>query len=83
MIDTGMAILNDFDKNTYAARPAKKQNIDVRVPDGKVAQNEAMATRKKNILCFLILLVIPKIRNATALAAMPMPKFAASLYTEK
>ena len=40
---------------------------------------EAKPTKRKKYLCFLILLVIPKIINATAVDAMPIPYVAASL----
>jgi hypothetical protein len=63
--------------------PAKKQKIDVRVPDGNVAQKHAAPVVKQKYFSFLILFVMPNIMNATAVAAMLMPKFAASLNTEK
>jgi hypothetical protein len=79
IIVTGIAILNDFDRKTYAMTPAIKQAIAVRVPDGNIAHVHANPVIKKKYLCFLILLVIPNIRNATAVDAIPMPKLAASL----
>ena len=78
-IVTGTAILTDFDKNTYAMIPAIRQTMPVRVPDGNMAQIQAIPVMRKNNLCFLILLVIPKIRKATAVEAIPIPKLAASL----
>jgi hypothetical protein len=81
--ETGMAILNDFDKKIYENNPPIRQAIPVRVPEGKRAQMHIKPVSKKNILCFLILLVIPKTINATAVEAMPIPKLAASLNVEK
>ena len=51
----------------------------VRVPEGNIAHVLASPATRKNILCFRILLEMPKIINATATDAMPMPKLAASL----
>ena len=48
-----------------------------------MAQAVAKPTIKRKIFNFLILAVIPKMINATAVEAMPMPKLAASLYVEK
>ena len=79
MIDTGTAIFTDFDRNTYAIRPAIKQPTAVRVPEGNIAHAQASPVIKKTILYFIILQVIPKIRNATDVDAIPIPKFAASL----
>ena len=59
--------------------PAKKQKMAVRVPEGNMAQKVAKAIIKKIILWILILLVIAKIKKATEVEAMPIPKFAASL----
>ena len=82
-IDTGIAILKDLERNTYARIPAIKHAIDVRVPDGNIAHAQAAPTIRKNILCFLILLVMPKMIKATAVEAMPTPKLAASEKIEK
>lgn len=79
MIVKGTAILTDFDKKMYAIKPAIKHAIAVRVPEGNMAQVQAAPTIKKNSLYFRIFMVIPKIMNATAVEAMPIPKFAASL----
>ena len=72
-IETGMAILIDFDKKTYAKKPAINEAIAVRVPVGKMAHAQAAPVIKKNNLCDFILLVIPKMVNATAVAAIPIP----------
>ena len=77
--EKGTAILKDLAKNIYVRKPAAKQTVAVRVPDGNIAQIHAIPVNKKKYLCFFILLVIPKIINATAVDAMPIPKFAASL----
>jgi hypothetical protein len=82
-IVNGIAILNDLERNIYAINPAIKQAIAVRVPEGNIAQAHAEPIIKKNIRCFFILLVIPKIINATAVDAIPIPKLAASLKIEK
>ena len=63
--------------------PAIKHAIAVRVPEGNIAQAHAPPTIKKKYLYFLILAVMPKIMNATAVDAIPIPKLAASLYMEK
>ena len=80
---TGMAILNDFDRKIYDPMPAKKQKLAVRVPEGNMAHAQARPTTKKNILSFLILVVMPKMINATDVAAIATPKLAASLNMEK
>ena len=59
--------------------PAKKQKIAVRVPEGNIAHRQAAPTIPKKIRCFFILLVIANIKNATEVAAIPIPKLAASL----
>ena len=79
VILTGTAILIDFERKTYAMNPAIRQAIAVRVPDWNIAQTQAKPVIKKKILCFFILLVIPKMIKATAVEAMPIPKLAASL----
>ena len=81
--ENGTAILMDLDKKIYAIKPAIKAAIAVRVPEGNIAHAHAKPVIKKKYLCFLILLVIPNMINATAVDAMPMPKLAASLYMEK
>ena len=60
-------------------KPAIRQAIAVRVPEGNMAQVQAAPTIKKKNLYFRIFAVIPNIMKATAVEAMPMPKFAASL----
>ena len=83
IIENGIAILIDLDRKMYVIRTAMRHAIAVRVPEGNMAHAHALPTIKKKYLCFLILLVIPKIMNATAVEAMPMPKLAASPYIEK
>ena len=68
-----MAILKDLDKKIYAINPAIKHAIAVRVPDGKTAQKLINPVAKKKYLYFFILEVIPKIVNATAVEAAPIP----------
>ena len=57
-----------------------KQAIAVRVPEGNMAHAAAHPIMRKIIFNFLIFAVMPKMRNATADEAMPIPKLAASLY---
>ena len=83
IIVKGIAILIDFDRNIYTIKPAIKHAIAVRVPVGNIAHADAKPMIRKAIRCFLILLVIPKIIKATAVEAMPIPKFAASPKIEK
>ena len=64
-------------------KPAIKQAMAVRVPEGNIPQAHANPTSKKKYLYRLIFAVIPNIIKATAVEAIPMPKFAASLYIEK
>ena len=64
-------------------KPAIKQAMAVRVPEGNIPHVQAAPTSRKKYLCRLILDVIPNIMKATAVEAIPMPKFAASLYIEK
>ena len=78
-IETGIAIFKDFDKKTYAIKPAIREAIAVRVPVGNIAHAQASPVIKKNILCDFILLVMPNMINATAVEAIPIPKVAASL----
>ena len=54
-IETGMAILKDFDKKTYAKKPAINAAMAVRVPVGKIAHAQAAPVIKTNILCDFIL----------------------------
>lgn len=77
--DTIAAIFIDFDRKTYAVIPRIKHAIAVRVPDWNIAQVQANAVIRNMIRCFLILLVNPKIKNATAVDAIPVPKLAASV----
>ncbi len=74
-----MAILKDFDKKIYAIKPAIRDAMAVRVPDGNMAHAQAAPTIKKKILYLRTFAVMPKMINATAVDAMPMPKLAASL----
>ena len=76
---TGMAIFIDFERKTYTKIPAKRQAIAVRVPEGNIAQTLNRPTTPKKILNFNIFVVKAKIRKATAVDAIPMPKAAASL----
>ena len=76
---TGTAILTDLDKNTKAMIPTIKQAMAVRVPEGNMAQAQASPVMRKKTRCLLILLVMAKTKKATAVDAMPIPKFAASL----
>ena len=62
----GTRILTDLDKNKKTTNPAINVTIAVLVPDWNIPQITAAAVKKKNILSYLILDVIPKIRNATA-----------------
>ena len=82
-METDVAIFTDLDRTMYSIMPAKKQKIDVRVPDGNVAQKLAAPAIRQKYFIFFILFVIPNIKNATAVAAMLIPKVAASLNTEK
>ena len=79
MIEKGMAILIDFDRKIYARKPATRQAVAVLVPDWNIAHMHPIPTIIKKNLSFLILFVMPNITKATAVEAMPMPKFAASL----
>ena len=63
----------------YVAIPAMKQPIAVRVPEGNIAQAHASPVTRKKMRCFLTRLVRAKIRKATDVEAMPIPKLAASL----
>ena len=76
---TGTAIFTDLDKNTYAIIPAAIHAIAVRVPEGNIAHVHPKPVIRNRIRCFLILLVMAKIRKATAADAVPTPKLAASL----
>jgi len=78
-MEKGIAILNDLDKIINAIKPAIKQAIAVRVPDWNIAQIQPNPTMIKNILYFLIFVVMPNTMNATAVEAIPIPKLAASL----
>ena len=74
-----MATFIDFERKMYTMKPAIRQIIAVRVPEGNMAHAQAKPVIKKKYLCFLILDVMPKIIKATAVEAMATPKFAASL----
>jgi hypothetical protein len=82
-IVNGIAILSDLERNMYAIKPAIRQAIAVRVPDGNIAMAQAKPTMRKNIRNLNSLEVIPKMIKATAVDAIPMPKFAESLKMEK
>ena len=60
-------------------KPAIILAIAVRVPEGKTAQIQINPVAKKKYLYFLILLVMPNMVKATAVEAVPIPEFAASL----
>ena len=83
MIVTKAAILADLDRKTYTNTPAIIQTIAVRVPDWNIAQVHANPVIRKKIRCLLILLVMAKMKYATAVEAIQIPKFAASLCVEK
>ena len=80
---TGTAILTDLERNTYIKIPANIHAIAVRVPEANISFVTMIAVRIKNILSFFILDVMPKIKNATAVAAALHPYVAASLKVEK
>ena len=82
-IENGIAIFKDLDRKIYAMKPAIKQAIAVRVPEGNIPHIQAHPTMKKNNRCKVILLVMPNMIKATPVEAMPIPKFAASLKIEK
>ena len=63
--------------------PAPKHTIAVRVPDGNIAHVQAMPVMRKKKRYFFTLLVKAKIKNATAVEAILIPKLAASLCVEK
>ena len=63
--------------------PAKKQKMAVRVPDGNIAQKHPIPVIRNSMRNFLILVVMARMRNAVAEAAILMPKHAASLKMEK
>ena len=83
IMDTGIAILNDFDRTIYKDMPAIKQNNAVLVPDAKNAHIAQTPEIKKKILSFFIFDVIEKTINAAAEEAIVQPKHAASLNIEK
>ncbi len=69
IIENGMAILNDFDKNTYVSSPAPKVKVAVLVPDWNIPQMTAMEMRIKKYLFFFIFDVMPNMMKATAAPA--------------
>ena len=72
-IALGTIIFIDFDKTRKTAKPPIIQNIAVRVPDWNIPHTTAIDTKMKKILSFVILDMIPNIRNATAAAAAWQP----------
>ena len=83
MIETGTAILTDFERKIYEIIPAPKQAIAVRVPVGNIPHTQATPVKRKKYLNFLILHVIANIRKAVAVEAKQTPQLAASLNVEK
>ena len=73
MIEKGMAILNDFDRMTYEARPAPRHAIAVRVPEENMPQMTRIARTPQRIRSLVSLDVMPKMTNAVAVAAALQP----------
>jgi hypothetical protein len=63
----------------YTKIPAKRQAIAVRVPEGNIAQTLERPIIPKKSLYLYIFDVKAKIKNATAVDAIPIPNAAASL----
>ena len=66
-IEKGIIILIDLDKNKNEPNPIPIHAIPVRVPDGNMPQRHARPVNMKKLRRRFILLVIPKIINATSL----------------